>query len=254
MGRRILVILGCLLHLIVSVTAAFPYDEIEVPDGGTIIGHVKFVGTPPKLEPIKVPKDANICGNTIPAEALVVSANGRGVKYAVAYLEGITKGKKIERKKITDLNQEKCIFKPHVFILIKGTDLAIKNSDSILHNANLDINGRLLFNFAQPLQNQVITKRVRKIGHGVVTCDSHPHMRGYFLVFDHPYHAISDEDGNFTMDNIPPGKYNLKLWHESWQLTGQDEDGRLLYGEPVILTKEVEIPAKGIVHVNFELK
>jgi len=236
-----------------SGKAVFSYDEIEVSDGGIIMGHVKFIGNPPKLEPIKVTKDVNTCSNTIPSESLVTSVNG-GIKYAVAYIEGITRGKKIERKKIVELNQEKCIFKPHVFTMVKGSDLAIKNSDPILHNANMDINGRVLFNFAQPLKDQVIIKRVRKTGQGTITCDSHPHMRGYFLVFDHPYHATSDEEGNFTIDNIPPGKYVLKLWHESWQIIGQDDDGRLKYGEPLLLTKEVEVPSKGIVHVNFELK
>ena len=246
-------ILSILLLVTLGVTMGYAYDEVEVTDGGTIIGHVKFVGELPKLTPIKVKKNQDFCGDSVPSEALIVSANG-GIKYAIAYLDGITKGKKIDRTKQTLLNQEKCIFGPHVFTMVKGTDLATKNSDPILHNANMEVGGRQMFNFGQPIQNQVIIKRVRKIGLGEVTCDSHTHMKGYLLVFDHPYRAVTGEDGTFTIEDIPPGKYTLNVWHESWNVLGEDKDGRAIYDKPIVLTKEVEVAPKGTVHVNFELK
>ncbi|MBI5682805.1 MAG: universal stress protein, partial [Deltaproteobacteria bacterium] len=240
----------------------YAYDEMDVKDGGQIIGHVKFVGNPPKFAPIKVNKNEDFCGNEKPSEVLVVGKDG-GVKFAVGYLEKVEKGKAIERVKQTDLDQKKCVFTPHVTTIVKGTDLATTNSDTVLHNANMEVKelgegdekqGIQMFNFGQPKQNQVYVKKVRKLGQVKVTCDSHTHMRGYVLAFDHPYHAVSDETGSFVIDNIPPGKYTLKVWHESWKLTGHDSDGRPLYAQPILLTKEVDVPAKGIVHVNFELK
>ena len=249
--------------LTMTINKSSAYDEIEVKDGGKITGRVKFVGAPPKFEPIKVNKNQDYCGNEVPVEALVVGKDS-GVRFAVAFLENIDKGKAIERKKQTDIDQKKCVFTPHVFTMVKGTDLATTNSDPVLHNANMEVKkeitdgdsagGIQMFNFGQPKQNQVYVKKVRKMGQVKITCDSHTHMRSFAMVFDHPYSSVTDETGAFTIDNVPPGKYTLKLWHESWQLTGHDDDGRPLYGKPILLSKEVEVPAKGNVQINFELK
>ncbi|MBI1987178.1 MAG: hypothetical protein HYS70_02375 [Nitrospinae bacterium] len=229
------------------------YDEVEVPDGGTITGQVKYVGPAQTLAPLKVTKDPDLCGKEAPSETLLISANGE-VRYAVVFLEGISQGKKIDRTKETWLTQEKCHFGPHVFTMVKGTDLSVKNADPFLHNANMAVNGIQMFNFGQPKKDQVIIKRVRKTGLVEVTCDSHPHMEGHFMVFDHPYHAVTGPEGTFTLDQIPPGKYTVKLWHESWKVKGQDEDGRPIYEQSVVLNQEIEVPTKGMVRVNFELK
>lgn len=248
--------------LILGMAVVYAYDEVEVKDGGQIMGHVKFVGAIPKFTPIKVNKNQDYCGEEKPSEVLIVNKDG-GVRYAVGYIENIEKGKPIDRKRQSNLDQEKCVFSPHVFTMVKGVELATTNSDPILHNANMEVKdlaegdekiGIQMFNFGQPKQHQVYVKRVRKEGQVKVTCDSHTHMRGFFLVFNHPYHAVTDETGTFVIDNIPPGRYTIKVWHEGWKMTGHDNDGRPLYDKPLILSKEVDVPAKGIVHVNFELK
>ncbi|MBI5903390.1 MAG: hypothetical protein HZB84_07920, partial [Deltaproteobacteria bacterium] len=125
-----------------SISATgYAYDEEEVKDGGQIIGHVKFSGSVPKFAPIKVNKNQDFCGNEKASEALIVGKDG-GVRFAVGYIENIEKGKAIERQKQTNLNQEKCVFAPHVFSMTKGTELATTNSDTVLHNANMDVEGR----------------------------------------------------------------------------------------------------------------
>lgn len=249
--------------LTMTINKSSAYDEMEVKDGGKITGQVKFIGSPPKFDPIKINKNQDFCGNEVQSEALILDKEG-GVKFAVAYLENIDKGKPVVRNKQSDLDQKKCVFTPHVITMVKGTDLATTNSDAVLHNANMEVKkeitdgdeagGIQMFNFGQPKQNQVYIKKVRKMGQVKITCDSHTHMRSYALVFDHPYSVVTDDAGSFVIDNIPPGKYTLKLWHESWKLTGHDDDGRPLYGKPVLLSKEVEVPAKGTAKVNFELK
>jgi plastocyanin len=233
--------------------AAHAYDELEVKDGGQIMGHVKFVGAQPKLAPVTVNKNEDVCGKEKPSEALILGKEG-GVRFAVGYIENMEKGKAIVRKKQTDLNQEKCVFAPHVLSMTKGTELATTNSDTVLHNANMEVDGRQMFNFGQPKQNQVIVKMVRKTGQVDITCDSHTHMRSYAMVFDHPYHAVTDDSGTFTIDNVPPGKYTVKVWHESWKTKGNDDDGRPIYDKAVVLAKEVVVQANGVAHVNFELK
>lgn len=106
----------------------------------------------------------------------------------------------------------------------------------------------------QPKPNVVTPAKVSHSGMGEVICDSHPFMKAYIMIFDHPYASVSDDSGTFTLDNVPPGKYTLKVWHESWVVKGKDKDGRLLYDKPVLLSKEVEVTAKGTLNVNFDLK
>ena len=251
---NILVFMFCLMIAGLS-SGAYAYDEVDVADGGSIMGHVIWKGgAMPKFDPVKVQKNQDVCGNEKPAEALTVGKDG-GVKFAVGYIEKIEKGKKIVRGQNTLLTQKNCQFAPHVFTIVKGTDLDVLNSDPVLHNINTAIGGGIqLFNKGQPNKDTTVTVRVRKLGQVDVTCDSHTHMKSYFSIFDHPYSAVTDENGVFTIDNVPPGKYTVKMWHESWKVTGKDDDGRLIYDKPVELSQEVTVPAKGTAHVNFELK
>ena len=230
------------------------YDVVEITNGGTITGQVTFRGEIPKLEPLVVPKDADFCGPTVPSEALVVSPKTKGVKNTLVYLEEVAKGKNFKSVQST-LDNAKCLMAPHVLGMVKGTDLAIKNSDPLLHNMHAVADGKaVVFNLALPIQGQTIARRVRKTGMITVTCDSHTHMRAHLLVLDHPYFAITDENGAFALADVPPGKYKLVVWHESWKLLGYDKDKRPLYDQPIVQTREIEVPAKGTVRVNFELK
>ncbi len=230
------------------------YDVVELKDGGTIAGQVTFSGEVPKLEPVTVVKDADFCGPTVPSEVLAVSPKTKGVKNTVVYLEEVTKGKDF-RSVQSMLDNAKCLMAPHVLGMVKGTDLGIKNSDPLLHNMHAVADGKTaVFNLALPIQGQTIKRRVRKTGVITVTCDSHTHMRAYLLVLEHPYFAITDENGAFTLADVPPGKYKLVVWHESWKLLGYDKDKRPFYDQPIVQSREIEVAAKGTVRVNFELK
>jgi plastocyanin len=239
--------------LVLSAGAAFAYDEGPVANGGAIQGHVKFVGAAPKLEAIKVQKNMDFCGNSVPAEGLQVGKDG-GVRFAIGYIEKIEKGKPIDRAAQTAFAEAKCMFKPHVIAVVKGTDIAINNEDTILHNINVSVDGIQRFNKGQPKQNQLLVAKLRQTGVADVTCDSHTHMKAWMLILDHPYFAVTDESGTFTLKDVPAGKYTVKVWHENWKVTGHDDDGRPLYGTPIVLSKDVEVKAGGTEHVNFEIK
>lgn len=249
-GSVFLLALGMLLP-----APARAYDVVEVKDGGTITGQVTFGGDIPKLEPLAVAKDAHFCGPTVPSEALAVSPRTRGVKYAVVYLEKVAKGKSLNSVQPV-LDNTKCLMSPHVLGVLKGTDLGIKNSDPLLHNMHAAADGSTVFNLALPIQGQTIKRRVRVRQPGIVrvTCDSHPHMGAHLLVLDHPYFVITDDNGAFSLTDVPPGKYALTMWHESWKTLGYDKDKRPLYDRPAVQTREVEVTAKGTARVNFELK
>jgi plastocyanin len=236
------------------------YEETAVTDGGTLTGTVKFTGTAPKLEPLRVNKNREICGETKESEALVVSAAG-GVRGSVILVEGVTRGKKAEGELTVD--NHKCLFVPHVSAVMAGTRARVKNSDSILHNthgfhsaATGGAGKQTVFNLALPTAGQVIdiTKRLSKPGAVRLLCDAHTHMFGWLYVHDSPYVAVTDDKGAYRIDGLPAGTYKVTMWHEGFRAKGVDKDGRPAYDEPRTVTREVKVGPKATVTLEFELK
>ncbi|MBI3794102.1 MAG: hypothetical protein HY280_05175 [Nitrospinae bacterium] len=238
--------------MVLGAGVSFAYDEGAVANGGKITGQIKFAGTAPKLDPIKVQKNQDFCGNSVAAEGLQV--NGGGVKFGVVYIEKIAAGKAIDRAGKTDLAETKCVFRPHVIAVVKGTDISINNDDTILHNINISIDGIQRYNKGQPKQNQILVTKLRNVGVADMTCDSHTHMKGWGVVLDHPYFSVSNDKGEFSIGQVPAGKYNLKMWHENWKVKNLDDDGRPIYDTAILQTKEVTVTAGGTASVNFEIK
>lgn len=206
------------LGLAVLVMAMFPrllhsYEEIIFKDGATIRGAVKVEGALPKLPALQITKYKEICKD-VPNETLSVGP-GRGVRYAVVTLEGVTKGKAVEKETVHELDNIRCRFAPRVLAASVGQFVLFKNSDPILHTAHA------LFANNQPQFNVGLypgrTSRKPLVAAGLVKirCEVHPWMAAYIVVTDHPYHGISDVYGEYELTDIPAGLYQLKVWHES---------------------------------------
>lgn len=228
------------------------YVEAPVPDGGTLVGRVRFVGEPPTVEPLAVRKNTDVCGEHRPAQVLVVGP-AKGVKGTVVYLEGVERGK---RAPDFELDNAKCLFVPHVSAVMAGAKARIRNSDPILHNTHGFLDRVTVFNIALPTKDQVIdiTQRIKKTGVVEVLCDAHTHMRAWIVVRDNPYFAVTGDSGQFRITEIPPGRYRVTAWHEGWIVTGRDKDGRPVFDAPRVLSQEVTVPARGEASVEFELK
>lgn len=80
------------------------------------------------------------------------------------------------------------------------------------------------------------------------------HMLGWIVIHDSLYFAVTDAHGCFRIDGIPPGRYNVTMWHQGFVPKGFDKDGRPLYDEPRRVTTEVTIPPRGAAAVSFELR
>lgn len=185
----------------------------SVDNGGKISGVVKYAGS--KTDPsVTIEKDkcAHAAG-TKPENALVL-ANG-SVANAVVYIDKIAKGKKRDAQTVTIDNVE-CAFTPRVQVAMVGDTVAAKNSDPILHNTHLYLSrgNKNLFNIALPKQGQVIEKKLKKPGLVDVKCDAHAWMQAWVYVAPHPYVTVTGADGAFSLDQVPPGDYTLKIWHE----------------------------------------
>ena len=210
------------------------YEVIEVKDGGTITGQVRFVGNPPKAAVIQITKDPQACGAKQVSEAFIVSPESNGLKNVVIRLVNVKAGKKMEyvandRQTITPestvtLAQKGCVFVPHAQIAFEGCKLNIVNDDTVLHNVHSYSSSKrrgnlrwapsdTLFNYAQPPSNKPLVVPL-KTGIMGIRCDVHEWMRGYIFVTDHPYVAITDEGGKYAISDVPPGKYRLEAWHE----------------------------------------
>lgn len=193
--------------------ALFAYEDIVVKDGGTIRGTVNVEGKLGKLQPLQVTKYKEVCKD-VPNESLVVGP-GQGLRYAVITLEGIVKGKAVEKEAVHELDNLRCRFMPHVSAASVGQFVVLKNSDPILHTAHASFSGE------QPQFNvglypgRVSRKPLITAGVVKIRCEVHPWMTAYIVVTDHPYHAISDIYGEYELSDIPAGVYQVKVWHES---------------------------------------
>jgi plastocyanin len=245
--------LAVAVALVALAAPALAYEVVTVHDGGVLAGVVRFAGPPPKLDPLPVNKNRDVCGDRKDAEALVVGPEG-GVRGTVILLEGVTRGKKPGADVVLD--NARCVFVAHVTAVMAGERARVKNSDAILHNTHGYLGKPTVFNLALPNRDQMIdiTKRLTRPGVIRVVCDAHPHMSAWMIVHDSPYYAVTDDRGGFRIDGIPPGSYKVTLWHEGFRPRGLDKDGRPLYDEPRTLTKEVTIAPRATATVDFELK
>lgn len=193
-------------------TAVAAYDEVPVANGGVLRGVVRAQGKIPKLPPLPVSKFKEFC-KQVPDESLVAKPGG-ALRYAVVTLEGITRGKAVERESVHELDNIGCRFVPHVQTASVGQFLLNKNSDPILHTAHAFFgDGQPHFNVGL-FPGKVSRKPLVSAGLVKIACEVHPWMVAYVVVTDHPYHAVTDAYGEYEIRDVPPGRYRLKVWHE----------------------------------------
>jgi plastocyanin len=186
---------------------------------GSIKGRFVVDGTPPKLTPLVVNKD-QYCINKMPKNDSVVIGKDHALVNAVVYLRlplgatvDVNPEYAAELKKPAVLDNKGCSFSPHILTVRKGQELKIVNSDPVSHNTNITL---LSFNPIVPAGTsrsvEVTTDRSLPTP---VQCNIHTWMKGYLLAQDHPYMAVSGEDGTFEIKDIPAGKHEFQFWHEA---------------------------------------
>ena len=137
------------------------------------------------------------------------------------------------------MDQRNLKFAPHVLPVVAGTTVDFLNSDKVLHNVYSPDNCADKFNLGSWPQGQKKSFTFKTPGCSpVLLCNVHPEMEGYIVTLQNPYFAVSDKDGNFTIENVPAGKYTLKIWHEKLKGAAQE-----------IVVKET-----GATEANFEIK
>lgn len=194
---------------------ALPYEAVTVTNGGTIEGVAKLAAPAPTVPPLKITKNQDFCGTSIP-NPLYTGKDG-GVKNVEVFIKAIAKGKANPTGNIT-LSNSHCMFDPRVQGASVGQKVKIDSSDPILHTTHPEVadTGVSIYNIALPFQGfSVVTKLPETPGLIRVKCDSHEWMRAWIWEFDHPYYATTDQDGRFKITDVPPGTYALVAWHEA---------------------------------------
>jgi hypothetical protein len=200
-----------------AVHGAGAYEADPGIVGATIAGRITIGGAIPKAKPLPVHRDSAVCGMTIPNEALIVDQGSRGITDVVVSVEGVTKGKPLPDASTLVLENRACRFFHRANAAAVGSTLEIKNTDPILHNTHIRKDTRMgptLINVSQPVGTKAILKPLSVPGFFDTRCDAHPFMVGSIHVFEHPYFTVTDETGNFEISKVPPGRYQLRIWHE----------------------------------------
>jgi plastocyanin len=208
------------------IAAGFLYSgsSVSAAGEGKITGTVKLDGTAPHQKGIDMSKDP-VCAKAHendPAklETVVVGANG-GLENVVLYLsEGLSAAAASQvASKPVQINQKGCMYVPHVVAVDVGQNIDVIASDPTTHNIHplpAPGTGNIGWNRSQPqgAPSFQVAWKAEEVAIPV-KCNIHPWMHGYMAVVKGPY-AVSDNNGAFTINNVPPGSYTVTAWHETY--------------------------------------
>jgi len=111
------------------------------------------------------------------------------------------------------LDQRDERFVPHVLAITTGTSVDFPNSDRIYHNV-FSLSKAARFDLGRYAVGHSKSVRFDQAGIVRVFCDIHSHMNAFILVFSHPFFAVTDEEGRYRIENVPPGTYSVVAWNE----------------------------------------
>jgi len=200
-----------------AAATAPPVDPATL---GSISGKIAFTG--PKPKPMPLSMDATpACGRQhkgpVYAEDAVINSNGT-LRNAFVYIKaGLPQGAAYPTPATpVKLDQAGCIYTPRVLGVMVNQTLEIHNSDDVNHNVHPMPKINREWNESQPPKGAVKIKSfpAEEVPPILFKCNVHPWMRAWVGVVSHPFFAVTNEDGTFTLKDLPPGDYTLAAWHE----------------------------------------
>ena len=212
-------------------------------------GAVRVSGAGVPRAPTPVTIDAAVCGDRIADESLLVDPRD-GLRNAVVVLRPASAAVAASPpggEAVVD--NVRCRFVPRVQVVRRGQPVRVRSSDPVLHNTRADVVGPpevMVANLAlaragatMDLTRRLAARLPEGGGDAIVRlgCDVHPWMRGWLVVVQSPYAAVTDATGAYAIPDVPPGAYTLSVWHE---VRGRHE-------------RRVTVPAAGSVTLDEEL-
>jgi hypothetical protein len=197
---------------------------VQGQEWGSLSGTFLYGGDPPTPAKLTPTKDVEYCGKfDLVDEKIIVNPENKGLANVVITLNP-ARGVKVpvhpdyESSAAGEvvMKNDGCRFEPRVALVRTTQTLVIANPDAVAHNSKLDClanNGRNPIIPAGQNVKEKFTKEERLPVN--VSCSIHPWMSGRVVIKEHPYMAVTDKDGNFTIANLPAGTWEFQIWHES---------------------------------------
>ena len=185
----------------------------------TVNGTVTFDGKAPNLKPLAMDADpacAKKHSKPVPNEMLALGSGNTMGNILVFVSKGIPAGKTWPAPKTpVTLDQNGCVYVPHVMGIMVGQTYRVLNSDGVLHNIHTLPKVNPMFNKGMPptlKEATTVFNKPEEVFH--IKCDVHPWMSAYMAVFTHPFFSVTATDGKFTISGLDPGTYEITAWHE----------------------------------------
>jgi plastocyanin len=185
----------------------------------TVSGTVTFDGKVPTLRPLAMDADP-VCAKKhskpVPNEMLALGSGNTMGNILVWVSKGLPAGKTwpVPKTPVT-LDQNGCVYVPHVMGIMVGQTYRILNSDGVLHNIHTLPKINTTFNKGMPptlKEATTVFSKPEDVFH--IKCDVHPWMSAYIAVFTHPFYSVTSTDGKFTISGLEAGTYEITAWHE----------------------------------------
>jgi hypothetical protein len=194
------------------------------PSGGSISGKATYEGTPARQKPIDMSKEPGCAAQhptPITTETVVVGP-GNALVNVVVYISAGAPDESTPPTQAVTITQKGCQYLPHVVPMVVNQELKVVNADSNSHNIHplAKINNE--WNKSQPPGTPPFSEKFGKPEFIAVKCNIHPWMHSSFAVLKNSHYALSGADGGFSLPNLPPGKYTITAWHESYGEQTQD--------------------------------
>ena len=246
--------LVCHAVALLAATAAAP---AFAADFGTVTGQFILKGDPPKAQVAiskgdKTVKDAAVCAaDTVYKNDLVVDSESKGIANIFIYIFPrdaknlpVHPDNKASKEKEVVFDQKGCVFLPHAMVVRTDQTVIVKSDDAVAHNThtytlkNNPVNFLIAPNDREGIPIEVTQAESLPMP---VKCDIHPWMRAYWLIIDHPWAAVTDKDGKFTIENLPAGEHEFRVWHERAGYLDRKYKVKVEPGKSIAL-EPVEVP------------
>lgn len=201
--------------LTVAFIAVLSFVGSYGADAGTVTGTIKFAGAAPAMAPLKLNKEceAKQAGKKPTSETLVLGPGSTMGNVYVYVKSGLPSQKWPVPKEAAVLDQRGCVYVPHTIAIQAGQTLDILNSDGITHNVNAKCMKNPKFNAGMPGARTKMSKTFDKPEICTFKCDVHPWMQANLAISEHPFFAVTKDDGKYQIANLPAGSYEIEAWH-----------------------------------------
>lgn len=199
-----------------AIAPQTPYQVVNVSNPGSIRGVITLDSVPTLHDTTLSGDEADVCGTRIPDRSVLHA--GRDLEGALVWVSDARQGRPLTRDRRAELAIVRCQFVPRMLALVQGTTINLQSKDATVHHTHFysESEGELLSRMLTVDRWAVVPSARIAAQPGLVRVrlSRHPYVRGFVAVFDHPYFAVTNRYGRFSISGLPAGTYRVRVWHE----------------------------------------